>query len=197
MESMQKGEIIAYQGILGEVVHTTQPDGRVFERYRRAPGIRLILCTPDGKFIMTRERRQETGSIDLRLPGGKVCDSLDEYHSVLSSKIGIEKAARTAAVKDTREETGLKLHNLRSITKVPAGATVEWDLYYFISDKFVYLRTGQQLEAGEEIEVVSLSPAEVRKAIANNEMQEWRTVGVLLGMVFPMLEGQSKRNNVL
>jgi 8-oxo-dGTP pyrophosphatase MutT (NUDIX family) len=184
-------ESTVYQGILGEVVHSKQPDGRVFERYRRAPGVRLIVVTPDGKLVITREYRQETGDIDIRLPGGKVCDSLPEYHSLLASGEDLAKAAEVAAIKEGREELGLELSNLRLVAKAPAGATVEWDLYYFQTNTYTASSNGQQLEAGEQIEVAELTLSEVRQAIADGRMQEWRSVGVLLGVVLPKLKHAS------
>jgi len=44
---------------------------------------------------------------------------------------------------------------------------------------------GQQLEHGEDIEVTWMSPDDVRSAIENGRMQEWRSAGVLLGTVLP------------
>ncbi len=150
-----------------------------------------MVITPDHKLIMSREHRQETGGVDLRLPGGKVRDTLQEYHELLASGQDIAGAAAEAAIKEGAEEVGVTLRNLKLITKATAGATVEWDLYYFQTDEYDENASGQQLEHGEKIEVVRLSPTEIREAIANGEMQEWRSVGVLLGVVLPQLEARS------
>lgn len=180
-------DIIAYEGKIGEIIHTEQPDGRIFERYRRSPGVRLIIISPDKKILVTREHRKETGGIDLRLPGGKVCDSLADYRHLLASGKDTLQAAIKAAKKEALEETGLIVADLSLITKANAGATVEWDLYYFSVSKFTESPSGQELEAGEDIEVVWLTAKELRRAIENGEMQEWRSVGVLLAMVLPKL----------
>lgn len=184
----ETSEEIVFSGKIGEVVHTKQPDGRVFERYRRAPGTRLVIITPDKKVIMTREHRQETGGVDLRLPGGKVRDTLGEYHELLKSGEDLVAAARKAAAKEASEEVGLTTNNLRLLAKAPAGATVEWDLYYFMTSDYQENDEGQNLELGEQIERVELSVAEIRQAITDGEMQEWRSVGILLGLVLPQLE---------
>lgn len=186
--SKKPEENIAFRGKIGEVVHTTQPDGRVFERYRRPPGTRLVVVTPEKKLIMTRERRLETGNVDLRLPGGKVRDSLKEYDELLASGQDITTAAARAAAKEGAEELGLILSNLKLLVKAVAGATVEWDLFYFMTSDYQETDDGQNLEPGEEIERVELTAAEIREAIARGEMQEWRSVGVLLGLVLPQLE---------
>lgn len=183
----EQHETIAFSGRIGEIIHTEQPDGRVFERYRRPRGTRIIIVSPDNKILITKEHRHESGGIDLRLPGGKVRDSVQEYHDLLTSGQDITDAAREAATKEAAEETGFKVQNLQLITKANAGATVEWDLYYFVTRDFEALKDGQQLEHGEDIQVEWMTPAEIREAIASGQMQEWRSVGVLLGLVLPSL----------
>lgn len=179
---------IAFSGKIGEVVHTEQPDGRVFERFRRPPGTRIIIVSPEGKILITKEHRQETGNVDLRLPGGKVRDSLKDYKDLVDSGQDIVEAAKQAAIKETLEETGLIVKDIRFITKAAAGATVEWDLYYFLVDQYEPSPGGQQLEEGENIEVSWMTPAGIRRAVADGSMQEWRSAGVLLGMILPELE---------
>lgn len=188
MNNQNTPTTIAFSGKIGEVIHDQQPDGRIFERYRRPPGTRLIIISPDKKILITREHRQETGGVDLRLPGGKVRDSLAEYHELLASGADIAEAAKQAAIKEAAEETGLITYNPQLITKANAGATVEWDLYYFKITQYDAHADGQQLEHGEDIEVTWLTPAEIRQAVADGHMQEWRSVGVLLGLVLPELE---------
>jgi 8-oxo-dGTP pyrophosphatase MutT (NUDIX family) len=178
-------DAIAFSGKIGEVVHTKQSDGRIFERYRRPPGTRLIIISHDKKVLVTKERRGETGGIDLRLPGGKVCDSLIEYHALLKSGKDMVAAAIEAAIKEAREETGLIIKNPQIIAKANAGATVEWDLYYFQVNEYEEDPGGQALEAGEDIEVTWLTADELKHAIQHGQMQEWRSVGVLLAKVLP------------
>jgi 8-oxo-dGTP pyrophosphatase MutT (NUDIX family) len=187
MASVLKDDVV-FSGRVGEVLHTTQPDGRVFERYRRPPGTRLVIVTPDKKIIMTREHRQETGGVDLRLPGGKVRDTLEEFHKLIENGADIVTASKEAAIKEGSEEVGVTINSLELLTKATAGATVEWDLYYFITSDYKEKVEGQELGTGEQIERVELDPSEIRQAISNGEMQEWRSVGVLLGLVLPQLE---------
>lgn len=179
---------VAFSGRIGEVVHIEQPDGRVFERFSRPPGTRIVIISPEGKVLITREHRGETGNVDLRLPGGKVRDSLKEYKALNDSGQNIIEAAKQAAIKETLEETGLIARNISFITKANAGATVEWDLYYFLVDQYEVSPGGQELEDGEDIEVSWMTAAEIREAIRKGDMQEWRSAGVLLGMVLPGLE---------
>src|SRR6185312_11316679 len=179
---------VAFSGKIGEVIHTKQADGRVFERFRRAPGTRIVIVSPDNKVLITKEHRAETDNIDLRLPGGKVRDSLTEYKELLDSGEPIIEAAKQAAIKETLEETGMVVKDIRFLTKANAGATVEWDLYYFLVEKYEDSPEGQNLESGEDITVSWMTPTEIRQAIQKGAMQEWRSAGVLLGLVLPELE---------
>lgn len=189
MQNVPK-ESVAYSGKIGEVIHTQFPDGRIFERYRRAPGTRLIIVSNDNKILVTKEFRHENDSYDFRLPGGKVRDTLNEYRDLLSSKESLENAAREAAKKEAREETGLIVNDLELLTISRAGATVEWDLYYFLVKDYSD-NDGQHLEHGEDIQITWLSMTELTDLILRGGMSEWRSVGVLLGLVFPILGSKS------
>jgi len=181
-------ESVVFSGRIGEVVHMEQVDGRIFEKFRRPPGTRLIIISPDNKILITKEYRQETDSLDMRLPGGKVRDSLDEYNQLISSGKDIIEAAAEAAKKEALEETGLILNKIDLLTVASAGATVEWDLYYFICHDYSEDIAGQHLEQGEDIEITWASPEDIINAIKNGNMREWRSVGVLLGLVLPEMK---------
>jgi 8-oxo-dGTP pyrophosphatase MutT (NUDIX family) len=180
---MKPPEDIVFTGKIGEIVHTTQPDGRVFERYRRAPGVRLVIVSPEGKILVAKERRQEVKGIDYRLPGGKVCDTAKEYAALRRSGTSIETAAVAAAIKEAREEVGLDVKNPQLITIATAGATVEWDLYYFKVTEYEESPDGPALEDGEDIEASWMKPDELSKLIHEGSMKEWRSVGILLAKV--------------
>lgn len=181
-------ESIAYSGKIGEVIQSEQPDGRVFERYRRPPGARIIIVSPDNKILVTKEYRQESGKIDLRLPGGKVRDTVESYHELLLSDEDMLTAATEAARKEALEETGMIVGDLELATIANAGSTVEWDLYYFITSDYKESHNGQQLEHGEDIQVTWASIDEIKLAAKEKRMEEWRSVGVLLGVVIPSIE---------
>ena len=170
-----------------------QVDGRIFEKFRRPPGTRLIIISPDNKILITKEYRQETDSLDMRLPGGKVRDSLDEYNQLISSGKDIIEAAAEAAKKEALEETGLILNKIDLLTVAGAGATVDWDLYYFICHDYSKNIVGQHLEQGEDIEITWASPEDIIKAVKNGNMREWRSVGVLLGLVLPEMKTDKQK----
>jgi len=112
---------------------------------------------------------------------------MEEYHELLESGKDIAGAARETAVKEALEETGLTIHDPKFLVKANSGATVEWDLYYFLVTEYDEHPDGQQLEHGENIEVTWVTVEELKEAITNGHMNEWRSIGVLLGIVLPKI----------
>lgn len=172
-----------FAGKLGEVVHLTQPDGRVFELFRRPPGVRMVFVR-DGHVLLTEEHRSEVDGLDLRLPGGKVFDDLESYAQARQSG-GIEAAAHRAVRREALEEVGLVVSEAELVTVARAGATVEWDLYYYVVRDFATAPDGPQPEEGEQITTRWFRAAEVLDVVRAGRVSEWRSVGVLLGLVLP------------
>ena len=131
---------------------------------------------------MTKELRKEVGGYDIRLPGGKVFDSLDEYRSSCDAGENLLEKAEATARKEAREEVGIKIEQLRYLTKSTCGATVEWDLYYFHVEKFVELER-QSLETGEDIEVIKIHRDEVLQMCLDGRIGEDRSVAVLFRLL--------------
>lgn len=177
-----KNETIYATGKLFELVHVTQPDGRVFEVARRAPGVRVIVVDREArKLLLTKEFRQELNGYDYRLPGGKVFDSLAEYESFRGSGRDILDAAAEKAKAEAAEEAGIVVEDVTFFKKSTLGATVEWDLYVFETASWHEHADGQSLEEGEQVEDVSWYGFEkVEQMILGGEMQEGRIALVLL-----------------
>ena len=174
-------EEIVYQGKIIEVVRQKMQVGEkeiVFELARRSPGTRLIIPTGDGKIFVTKEYRTELKTYDYRLPGGKVFDTLSEYNEFLKSGKDILEAAKAAAVKEAAEEAGLKVNNITHFATSKCGATIEWDLFYFVVGDFK--KTEQNLEHGENIEILEVSLGEAKQICLDGRMQEDRSAAVLL-----------------
>jgi len=169
-----------YSGKLFQVfVKPMRVDEKVFEfeRVVRPPGTRLLIVQ-NGKILITKEYRTELEDYDYRLPGGKMFDTLTAYLEVRGDNEQLYAHAEAAAKKECLEEVGLQPTNLTRFYISRAGATIEWNLYYFVVDDFE--KSEQNLEDGEEIEVGWYSFQEARKLCVEGKMQEDRSVGVLL-----------------
>lgn len=154
-----------------------------FEKAERAPGVRILVRNAS-RILLTKEWRSENDHWDFRLPGGKVFDSLDEYLQGLSTG-NIDDFARGAAQKELNEETSfdLPLQSFEQIHRSVCGATIIWDLYYFLvklpKDQVKELDSITTHE-GEQMHPQWFSLSEVKNLCLTGQVREDRTVGVLL-----------------
>jgi ADP-ribose pyrophosphatase len=173
-------EQITHQGKIIEVVQKeVEQNGKTktFEFARRSPGTRLII-PKDGDILLAKEFRHELKGYDYRLPGGKVYDTLDEYNTALSSNIDINKAAEHAAAKEAREEVGIQVKDVSFIHKSVCGATVVWDLFYFVVNDFEEGK--QELEEGEDITFEFVDRDRVKQMCLDGSISEERSALILL-----------------
>jgi ADP-ribose pyrophosphatase len=175
-------ERIVYQGNMIELVHHDYQIGdkvKTFELARRAPGTRLIILNEKWEILISKEHRIEHQWYDYRLPGGKVFDTLKEYNTALQNKIDISMAAKEGAVREAEEECGITPQDLELFTISKCGATIEWDLYYFVITEFETLAT-QQLEAGEDISLERMSKEDAELLCYSENFHEERSAMFLL-----------------
>ncbi len=174
-------EVIA-SGKLFELIQMPQQDGRVFEKARRAPGVRLIIADYDKKTVLlTREFRQELGDWDYRLPGGKVFDSLEDFARHRANSDDLVEAAKRQAIAEAQQEAGVDVEELELFRKSTLGATVEWDLYVFVATQWQISLHGQELEKGEMIETDNwVGFDKAKQMILDGQMQEERIALLLL-----------------
>lgn len=173
-------EEIKYQGRMIEIVEKEVDLGKtkkIFELARRSPGVRLII--PKGnQILLSKEFRHEVAGYDYRLPGGKVYDTLIEYNEALTSGVEIALAAKQAAIKEAKEEAGIEITDLTHIHTSICGATVVWDLFYFVVHAFT--ETKQELEEGEDITVEYIDTEKVKEMCLDGSISEERSALILL-----------------
>lgn len=178
-----QNEKVVFQGKMIEVVQETIiSNGKeiVLEKGRRAPGTRLIIETLDGEYLITKEERHNIGW-DYRLPGGKVFDSLIEYNDFLANQKSEQEVlikAEQAMIREGMEEVGIKPLEYKLFCVSKCGGSLDWDLYYFIINK--YEEVGQNLEEHEKIEVVKVSSEKLKDLALSGAMAEDRSVAVIL-----------------
>ncbi len=173
-------ENLKFQGKLVEVLDKQiERNGKSFtaEIVRRPPGVRTIVIKDD-KVLLTKEYRHELNNYDYRLPGGKVYESIGEYKERIAKGVDILQEAQAASIKETLEECGISIINPQFIHKSICGASVTWDLYYFLATNFV--NSEQKLEEMEEIEVEWVDKGVVKKMCLDGSISEERSALVLL-----------------
>lgn len=143
---------IMYAGKMFQIVHQEMSDGqdtKIFEMARRVPGTRILFIR-DQKILLTREFRYELDRYDYRLPGGKVFDRLEDYQAALDKGVDMTTEAKTAASREAIEEVGIAVRNMELISISTCGATVQWDLYFFVAQDFADQGTVHH-ESGEDL----------------------------------------------
>ncbi len=174
-------EKVVYQGLIVEVVQQKMQEGEKIKTYefaRRSPGTRLIIIK-DAKILLTKEYRPELKSWDFRLPGGKVFDSLSDYNNFLNTRKDILIPAKAGAILEAEEEAGVKVGEIKHFATSTCGATVRWDLFYFVVDEFD-TQDKQNLGQGENIETNWFTFAEAKKLALSGQMSEDRSAMVML-----------------
>lgn len=132
-------EKIVYRGRLIEIVHqqVLEASGsKTFEIARRGPGTRILVFAPSRGILLAREYRHELAGYDVRLPGGKVFDSLAEYEAARNVGADLAALAMEAATRELSEETGYCAKSLLPLGVSKCGATITWDLHYFLCTEF-------------------------------------------------------------
>lgn len=180
-----KKEKIRYKGKFFEVItEDVDIEGTImeFEKIRRSPGVRVIVQDKEDNILLTREFRRELEKFDHRLPGGKMFDSLDEFNEFRDRNDGdIREQAKNVARKEVEEETGFKLDTIEYFSISKLGATVEWDLYYFLAVADRSQNAKQHLEPGEHIEIVWVTKEQARNLILEtDDFSEERSATTLL-----------------
>ncbi len=149
---------------------------KMFENARRPPGVRLLF-EKDWKILLTKEYRSEYKAFDYRLPGGKVFDTLAKMKDYTWDMI---EAAKTAAIIEAKEECGITVgeNDLELLSVSHCGATIEWDLYYFIIREFV-LTDEQELGEDEYITFDWYTYEQIVDLVSHWCISEDRTKGIL------------------
>lgn len=179
-------ERITFRGRVFEVAELDVLEkgfSKTFERVRRAPGTRVIVRNGSGDVLLTREWRHELGRADLRLPGGKVFDTLEEYQSLRVGDETIQCAAAAAALRELREEAGIDAAAVTFVHRSVCGATVDWDLYYFLAEDWKVIDDGPTPEPGEDIVVTWMEAQATMTACLDGTVSEERSALVLLRLL--------------
>jgi len=182
MNSSENSKIV-FRGAIFEMLQEKVQVGsklKTFEYARRGPGTRVIIVSDDHKMILTREFRNELNNYDFRIPGGKVFDSLVEFEEARLSQIPLLSYATEAAKRELVEETGYKALSLETLGISKCGATVLWDLYYFLCQEWEAPTKSFQPQAGEDISLEWYTFPEVKKFCLDGTISEERTAITIL-----------------
>lgn len=152
-------------------------EAKMFERFVRPPGTRIIAIKNNSIFLQKEHRLETSNEFDWRLPGGKVIDSFEEYKQYIGKEIPKEVIIE-AGKKELREEGKLEAETLTLLKKSSCGASVEWDLYYLLAENTKSVEHNH--DEGEEIvDGKWFAFDEIEKMCETGEIGEDRTVAAL------------------
>ncbi len=130
--------------------------------------VNVVARTPEGRFVFVRQFRFGTERVTTEIPGGVV-------------ERGEEPLA--AAKRELREETGYEASRWSELGRVePNPAFQDNHCHHFLADGA--RRVGdQQLDAGEDIAVATLTEAEVQTGIAAGEIAHTLVLSALCRVI--------------
>jgi 8-oxo-dGTP pyrophosphatase MutT (NUDIX family) len=134
------------------------PSGRELERLvLEAPDwCNVVARTPAGRFVMVRQYRFGSRSVTLEIPGGMVDRG---------------EAPEQGARRELREECGYAAPRWQPLGAVQANPAIHDNLLHMFLAEDALPVGAQQPDEGEDIQVIELSPEELRAAIAGGEVR--------------------------
>jgi ADP-ribose pyrophosphatase len=165
-------EISSREVYRGRLLHIKQdevqlPDGSTASReYILHPGaVMIVPRLPDGKLIMERQYRYPLRRVFVEFPAGKL-DAGEE--------------ALACARRELLEETGYRARHwefVATMHPVISYSTEHIDIYF--ADELEHV--GQQLEQGEFLETITVTPDEAYAWLAEGRITDGKTmIGLLL-----------------
>jgi ADP-ribose pyrophosphatase len=181
MKNQLVGQKIEYQGPVFDVLSCEMilPDGRRrnYDLIKIQNAVTILPIDEQGCIYFVRQYRIGAGKEMLELPAGKI----EEGESALST-----------AEREIREEIGMAAEKLQ-----PLG---EFFVSPGYSDEYMYnfLATGLHSapldpDQDEFLNVIKLTPAEVRELIASGNLQDSKSLAALF-LAQPLLQAHSSRS---
>ena len=127
----------------------------------------VLALTPQEEVVMVRQYRHGIEQVCLELPGGLV-DVNDDSPDV-------------SAGRELLEETGFKADKIKYLGECyPQPAILSNKCFFYLAEDVEFIQT-QQLDAGEDIEIVNIPLKSIPARIASKEIDHGM---VLLGFYF-------------
>ena len=146
-----------------------KPDGAIIEPYyvyEFSDWVTAVPFTKDGKIIMIKQYRHALGDISIEIPGGCV----DQGDTNL----------QTACARELLEETGYVFDSYKYLCKTSANPSTNNNLMHIFLAEGGKWQNVQQLDAGEDIEILLLSVDEVKGLLKENKIIQSMHVTALM-----------------
>ncbi len=136
-----------------------KPDGKIVEPYyvyEFTDWVTAVALTKENQVILVKQYRHALGEVCIEIPGGCVDAGDSDYTA--------------ACARELLEETGYRFEQFEFLSNTSANPSTNNNLMH------IFLATGgekvaeQQLDHGEDIEVLLLSIEEVKKLLRENKI---------------------------
>lgn len=131
--------------------------------------VNVIPATADGRILFVRQYRFGIGAYTLELPGG-IVDKGEDH--------------RQAAERELLEETGYSGGQWSYLGKIASNPVFMDNYIHHWVARGVERTSAQQLDPGEEVEVVAIPQDEARRRLLRGEFQHPHAVNALLLFFF-------------
>ncbi len=135
------------------------PDGKIVDPYYIydfPTWVAALSVTEDGEIVLVRQYRHALGEICIELPGGCVDDS--------------DSNLQEAIARELLEETGYGFTTYEYLGKISPNPSTNSNLLHMFLARGGKKIAGQQLDGNEEIEVMIVTPDELKKMIRENKI---------------------------
>jgi ADP-ribose pyrophosphatase len=146
-----------------------KPDGKIIDPYyvyEFPDWVTAVALTKENKVVLVRQYRHALGETLIEIPGGCV-DATD---------VSMEQAI----ARELLEETGYQFGSFELLGKTSANPSTNSNIMYMFLAKGGEKVREQQLDDGEDIEVLLLTIDEVKQLIRENKLMQSMHVTALL-----------------
>ena len=136
-------------------------DGRIiypYYVYEFPEWVTAVALTKDGKIIMEKQYRHAAGMTMYEIPGGCVDDTDANYEEAIAREL--------------REETGYEFESFEYLGKVSANPSTNNNWMHMFLARGGVIRSDQDLDHNEEIEIHLMSRGEVEELLKTNQIYQ-------------------------
>ncbi len=145
------------------------PSGKIVDPYYIydfPEWVAAVALTEDGNVVMIRQYRHALGDISIELPGGCVDDT--------------DKDFEEAIARELMEETGYRFSSYEYLGKISANSSTNSNFLHMFLAKGGKLIAEQSLDENEDIEVMVMPMAELKKLVRENVITQSMHIACIL-----------------
>lgn len=145
------------------------PGGKIIDPYYVydfSPWVGALALTEEGKVVMVKQYRHAYGETGIEIPGGCVDDS--------------DVSTEAAVARELMEETGYTFTSYEYLGKISPNTSTNSNVLHMYLARGGRKVSAQNLDGGEEIDVVLLSIEELKQLLRENRIMQAMHVSCIM-----------------